>query len=139
MPKGIYKRKPFTEKHKENIREIMKGKTSNALGKHWKVKDTSKQWGEKNHFWKGGISVNLYPEEWKENIRQGIRKRDEYVCQLCGIHQHELKGWNRQLDVHHKDYDKDNLNPTNLISLCRSCHVKTNHNRKYWMKYFENL
>ena len=37
----------------------------------------------------------------------------------------------------HIDYDKDNLDPKNLISLCKSCHMKTNHNRAYWINYFK--
>ena len=44
----------------------------------------------------------------------------------------------RKLDVHHIDYDKKNNDPKNLISLCRKCHMKTNKNRKYWTKYFQN-
>lgn len=34
------------------------------------------------------------------------------------------------------DYDKDNLDPNNLISLCNSCHAKTNKNRDYWINLF---
>ena len=55
---------------------------------------------------------------------------------MCGIHQNEL---NRELDIHHIDYNKDNLNPDNLISLCQNCHGKTNYNRKYWIRFFRFL
>lgn len=87
--------------------------------------------------WQGGISFEEYPYEWKDDLKESIRKRDNYICQLCGIHQNELNnGQLEKLDIHHKDYNKKNLNPDNLISLCRSCHVKTNYNRNYWLKYF---
>ena len=36
----------------------------------------------------------------------------------------------------HIDYDKKNCNSDNLITLCRSCHRKTNFNRENWIKYF---
>jgi hypothetical protein len=39
----------------------------------------------------------------------------------------------------HIDYNKKNCNPNNLISLCNSCHSKTNFDRKYWINYFLNI
>lgn len=53
--------------------------------------------------------------------------------QLCGKYQIELK---EKVAIHHINYDKKNLDPKNLISLCRSCHTKTNHNRENWIKLF---
>ena len=73
-----------------------------------------------------------YPMDWTDDLRESIRRRDGYVCQLCGIHQGELKGFIKKLDVHHIDYNKDNLDPDNLITLCKNCHMKTNYNRNYW-------
>jgi hypothetical protein len=98
------------------------------------IKGLPRPWngGEKSNFWKGGISNNLYPHDWTETLRESIRQRDDYICQECEIHQDELK-----LAVHHIDYDKQNCNPENLISLCKSCHIKTNYNREYWINYFK--
>lgn len=92
---------------------------------------------EKHPLWKGGISLDPYPDDWTNDLKESIRKRDHYICQLCGIHQDELEGRFQKLDIHHIDYDKDNLNPRNLISLCRSCHIKTNFDRDYWINYFK--
>ncbi len=39
----------------------------------------------------------------------------------------------RYLD-NHIDYNKKNSNLNNLITLCGSCHTKTNTNRNYWIK-----
>ena len=88
--------------------------------------------GEKNHFWKGGVWQNPYPENWTETLREAIRQRDNFVCQLCGIHQDELNGRFKILDCHHIDYDKENCDPKNLVSLCRLCHLETNGRREYW-------
>jgi len=49
----------------------------------------------------------------------------------------KLKINKKQLDVHHINYNKKNCDINNLVSLCRSCHMKTNFNREYWIKYFE--
>lgn len=100
-------------------------------------KDRKVNCGEKSHFWKGGISFFPYPLGWIETLRDSIRQRDNFTCQECYIHQDELDGFHKKLAVHHIDYDKNNLNPDNLIILCDSCHSKTNINRSYWMNYFK--
>lgn len=55
-------------------------------------------------------------------LRQIVLERDNFTCQDCGKTHHEVK-----LDVHHKipfRVSQDNsLN--NLITLCRSCHMRT--------------
>jgi hypothetical protein len=143
----------FKKGHKVNL-----GK-KNVLGMHWKIKDTSKmrEWkigrkrprevcqkisdgkmGDKHWNWKGGITHEPYSCDWIDNLRESIRKRDNYICHECGIHQDELSDrFYKHLDIHHIDYNKENCNPNNLISLCRSCHVKTNINRLYWRNYYE--
>ncbi len=150
MPKKGYKQ---NKEHKRKISERMNGKDNPS----WKggkpkcidcgsLRNTyercngicQKCWGKRNRGenhpnWKGGVSFEPYPIDWIDELKEAIRKRDDYVCQLCGIHQDESK---RKLDVHHIDYNKDNLDPGNLISLCMSCHTKTNYNRDYWINYF---
>jgi len=84
--------------------------------------------------WKNGLSREPYPLEWRETLKRSIRQRDNHRCQLCGMPECENI---RKLDVHHIDYDKKNLNPNNLISLCNKCHTKTNYNREYWTEYFK--
>ncbi len=91
---------------------------------------------ENHPMWKGGISFELYPGDWKDDIKDTIRKRDNCECQECGIEQEKL---DRKLDVHHIDYNKHNLDPKNLISLCRKCHARTNTNRNYWQNELNKL
>jgi len=81
--------------------------------------------------WKGGISFEPYGPEFNRALKQAIRKRDEYTCQICGERENS-----KHHDVHHIDYNKQNNSPDNLILLCHSCHSKTNGNREYWQAYF---
>jgi len=89
--------------------------------------------GEKSPNWRGGISLELYPLGWDKTFKEQIRQRDGYKCQICGVPEIECNG---KLHVHHIDYNKANLNIGNLTSLCRSCHMKTNGNREFWIEYF---
>ena len=68
--------------------------------------------GENNPSWKGGVSkLKTYPFDWNETLKISIRERDNYECQICGLHQDEI---DINLHVHHIDYNKDNLNPKTL-------------------------
>lgn len=70
-----------------------------------------------------------YPLGFTRTFRKMIRERDGFTCQVCGKQE-------AGLHVHHIDYDKANLKPLNLVSLCGRCHGKTNHNRPEWREYF---
>ncbi len=83
--------------------------------------------GENSPHWIDGRKFAVRPVEWNEQLREKIRNKDGFVCQICG--QNYTK---RRMPVHHIDYDKRNLNENNLISLCVPCHGKTNHRRQYW-------
>jgi hypothetical protein len=94
--------------------------------------------GAKCWNWQGGKSFEKYTINWTEDLRESIRKRDDYRCQMCGMAQSEMNGRHKKLSVHHIDYEKINLNPSNLISLCHRCHAKTCVKRGYWKLYFLN-
>ena len=85
--------------------------------------------GSDNPNWRGGTSRQGYDERFTEEFKRSIRKRDLYCCQVCGMTQKE--NW-QELSVHHIDYDRQNSVPENCVSLCCSCHSKTNGNRRYW-------
>lgn len=94
--------------------------------------------GSNNRLWRGGFSRKDYPDDFNERLKEQIRKRDDYTCQLCGKPQNGTK-----LVVHHIDYKKTNIEPSNLISLCppsnNKCHIITNTNREYWTNYFRQV
>ena len=91
--------------------------------------------GERSYLWKGGISFEPYGLAWTNQLKESIRQRDNYVCQLCNKHQSQLK---TKLSVHHIDYVKTNVFTFNLISLCTSCHMITSNNRNHWTTFFRN-
>lgn len=113
-------RKPFTLQHLANM-------SAGRIGLHA---------GAKNPQWRGGISKLPYAWTFNNELRAEVRRRDKYKCQICGALQMECK---RKLCVHHIDYDKKNSDPINLISLCLSCHMRTNVNRKYWTEVFQEM
>jgi hypothetical protein len=79
--------------------------------------------------WNGGTSFELYPKEFFD-IRVDILKRDDYKCVECNSE--------TNLCVHHIDYDKTNNEKENLITLCGSCHAKTNFKREQWKKRYQS-
>lgn len=83
--------------------------------------------GERSHAWLGGKSFEPYPPTFNNKFKRMIRQRDNYTCAMCGEY---------GKDVHHINYVKNDTFPENCITLCRSCHVKTNSNRDYWANYF---
>jgi len=111
------------------IRQSKIGKKRKPFSEEWKRKIGDSKRGNKSNLWKGGITNNPYPTDWTETLRRSIRERDNYICQLCSQYGNE---------VHHIDYNKQNCNPNNLITLCLKCHPKTSQNRNYWYIYFNN-
>lgn len=78
------------------------------------------------------IEPTPYPREFNEELKVLIRKRDRFQCMLCGKQEPKLQ-------VHHIDYDKANLRPSNLITLCVSCHCRTNSKRKHWKAILSDM
>jgi len=132
------------------LSEEAKQKISQGLKQHWathkhpsiglspsletrkKLSEALK--GEKCYLWKGGTSNEPYPFEFNHKLKESIRIRDNYECQLCSTPQN-----GNRLSIHHIDYNKRNINPPNLISLCSNCHSKTNTKRDKWQLYFTTL
>lgn len=96
--------------------------------------------GEGNSNWQEGIGK--LPYEWRFNTRlkRKIKERDGFKCKLCGKNAKEIK--KRRgcgLAVHHIDYNKQNNEESNLITLCHHCHGFTHYNREEWKKELSSL
>ena len=78
--------------------------------------------GPKNGLWKGGTSDRFkdYGTAWRR-LSKEIMARDGNRCRLCGT--------TEKLVVHHKDEDKKNRDPGNLLTVCRGCH-RREHRKK---------
>jgi len=92
--------------------------------------------GKNANNWQGGKSFEPYGLEFNNSLKEKIRKRDNYKCKLCNIDESKLK---QKLNIHHIDYNKQNNSKDNLISLCLSCHMKTNFERNYWEELFKTI
>lgn len=92
------------------------------------------EYKKENHpQWIKNRDLLKYGDDFNKLLKESIRKRDTFICQLCSIPEKNLK---QKLHAHHIDYNKKNNDTSNLISLCNSCHVKTNYNREYWKELF---
>lgn len=120
------KKPPRTLEHSKKLSIALKGNKIWLGKKH--TEETKNKLSKENHWnWLGGKSFEPYTVDWTETLRRSIRERDKYICQLCNLYGNT---------VHHIDYNKKNCNLDNLITLCRSCNIKVNHNRNYWTNYF---
>ena len=120
-----------TKEAKEKIGKTHKGKiVSKETREKLSKSKLGKYIGEKNHQWLGGKSFEPYSVDWTETLKRSIRERDHYICQLCSEYGNL---------VHHIDYNKKNCKIKNLITLCKSCHSKTNINRESWILFFKSL
>ena len=94
------------------------------------------KFGEESRNWNNGSSFEPYSPEFNKELKQLILERDNYTCQ-------DLKcdGQHDKLHIHHIDYNKKNNNPENLITLCNSCHMKTNskNKRTFYTDFYNNL
>jgi predicted DNA-binding protein YlxM (UPF0122 family) len=126
--------KDISKNMKEKISKNRKGKKFYNSGQF--KKEDIRLIGERNPNWNGGLSFEQYDKYFNNSFKNSIRKRDNQICILCGIHREKL---NRALDIHHINYNKMLSIQENCIALCTSCHMKTNGNRKNWTKFFQDL
>jgi len=111
--------------------KTLRGKGNPMYGVH--------RFGKEAPTWIDGRSFEPYTIDFNNNLKELIRKRDNYTCQNCGMTEEEhiiIRG--RVLDVHHIDYNKQNCNEDNLIVLCNQCNVRANYNKDYWQEFYTN-
>jgi len=83
--------------------------------------------------WKGGISYKPYCKIFKDKeFKEFIKQRDNYSCQ-----NKDCWGTSKRLCIHHINYNKKDCCLTNLITLCTSCNIRANYNRKWWENWYK--
>jgi hypothetical protein len=128
------------KRQSESIKKFYRTEAGRKKIENWKKinivsfrKETCR--GEKNYFWKGGVTdehrAMTNSAEWRK-IAENIMRRDNFECRIC-------KKKDVELTVHHLipwRISKDN-SPKNLITLCKSCHTKTeNKFRRYGVTHY---
>lgn len=139
--KNVMKRPEVIEKVRNSLKgrrlsprtEFKKGQVSWNKGKQYSVELRKKlsmvKLGISNESeWKGFSRdyPNPYGNEFSKSLKNEIMKRDNFTCQLCN------KKNQLRIVIHHINYNKKDNHPLNLITLCNSCHSKTNSKRKKW-------
>jgi len=125
------KGRKYSEEYKKKMSLFLKGRKASE---ETKLKMSLAQRGEKGSNWQGGKNNNPYGYDWTDTLKESIRQRDNYCCRLCGRGQK-----NKKHAVHHIDYNKENNDPMNLITLCNNCHIRTNYKRDQWVKIFSKM
>jgi len=112
---------------KQKISKSTKGKNNPMYNKHHNNKTRSNM-----SLIKGGTGIpyenSKYPQKFNELLRNKIRSKDGNKCKLCGMTKKEhFKKYNRNLEVHHKDHDRNNCKESNLETRCKQCNIRDNH------------
>lgn len=114
-------------KKANEIKDKMRKAKLNNPTKYWLNKIRTDMRGS-NHFgW--NASKSHYGTEFDRKLKNFVLYRDKYLCQLCG-------NYNKRLFAHHIDYKKFNNKQENLVTLCNSCHSKTNFDRNTFTNLF---
>ena len=133
----------MSEETKQKISIANSGKNNPMYGKHHSEETKKKigeaQKGKNAPNWQGGIPFEpyciLFDGEFKERVREYWNRK----CILCSKSEKENK---RKLCVHHVTYNKDSCCDDSIplfVTLCTSCHNKTNSKRKDWKNEFKRI
>ena len=133
---ALTNKKNYTEERKQKISFGNKGKSKTKEHKQKLKESHADKIGELSPNWQGGISFEPYSPEFNKEKKQQVLERDNYTCQ-CPDCEHKIN----LLDVHHIDYNKKNSSLENLVTLCRSCHIKTNgkNNRQNYTEFYKKI
>jgi hypothetical protein len=119
------KRVMNTKEIKEKLRDLMEKRIKEGRNL------TMFQEGANHPNWLNGKSFEPYDLNFNKQFKSRIKERDIYSCAICNSQ--------KKLCIHHIDYDKSNTAEENCITLCSSCHAKTNKDRECWEVFFNLL
>jgi len=89
--------------------------------------------GSNNPAWLDGRSNLPYTEGFFKHVKRHVMERDNNECQSCGKPKIEP---NTHV-IHHLDWQKVNHDPSNLLTLCHSCHGKL-HGKSLTLRHYAN-
>jgi hypothetical protein len=137
MSKSL-KGKKLSKEHKLKISKTLRG-IKRSVEHCEKIGYSHK--GKKCNFYIHGNGYAPYPIMFKDTLKENIRERDTFICQGCGLkEQNHYRGNNQtNLSVHHIDFNKQNCDVSNLITLCIGCNLKANTEPDYWVPYYQYI
>jgi len=86
--------------------------------------DTSFKGEEESLQGAGVVPLNEYGANWR-NISRVYREKQGWYCEKCGKNLNKNKG---ELETHHINRNKFDVNESNLMALCHRCHEKEHEN-----------
>jgi len=122
--------KKLTAKHKLAIKKAMYRPEVNVKLSIWskeklppnlklaQSKSPVAQRGDKNIRW-NSYYQDSYDYKFDKKLKTKILIRDNKQCKICGS--------SNKVVIHHINRNKHNSKENNLITLCRSCHLKVHH------------
>jgi len=146
--KYIYGHQHLGKKHSaETIKKISesgKGEKNSMYGKppseEGRINVSCRMQGIERKEWGGFIKGKGYCGAFSDNeFKDDMRTHYKNTCQGVDCKNGGINPSEKALHLHHIDYDKQNCNPDNLIPLCMSCHAKTNGNRVYWKRIYQEV
>ena len=90
--------------------------------------------GENHPNWKGGISCEPYCKDWTKEYKKYIKDRDGNKCLNPDCWKTD-----KRLHIHHINYNKQDCDQENLITLCGSCNVRANFNRDWHTAWYKAI
>jgi len=90
--------------------------------------------GDKNPAWTGGSFDPYCPIFSNKDFKQMIKDRDGHRClnPYCNKK-------SKILDIHHINYDKQECDSMNLITICKSCNASANANREWHKEWYSTI
>jgi hypothetical protein len=129
-------RERFSAAQKERFKNPnARAKIRSSILNYWQnPENKAKRSGENAWGWRGGIAFEPYTPDFNDSLKDYIRARDNYTCQICGEREN-----GRRFPCHHINYNKIESYASNLILLCNRCNCKVNFRRDYWKKILSTI
>ena len=113
--KGQPGRKWHPSQHRKHA-EIMRRFYASDVGRAFLAQKSKEMGG--TGILADGLRRKGYTPGFTPSLKRKIKERDRNRCQICG----SAGSDSRPLAIHHRDRNKLNHNPANLITLCGRCH-----------------